>query len=282
MTGPESGIGWARSLLFVPGDRPERFAKAVDSGADAIVIDLEDAVAPDAKNVAREAAERWLREGGHAIVRINGSGTQWHADDVALAAACGCPVMLPKACSASHVSEVVAELPPGTELIALIETAAGVLAAPEICATDGVVRVAFGSIDLAAELGINPEEHESMLYARSALVMAAAAAGQATPVDGVTTTLNDADLLLADAARAARLGFGGKLCIHPRQVPAINAQFSPSQDEVAWARRVSAAVDGGASVVDGRMVDKPVVERAARILQRQSALAEESVASALS
>ncbi|SKU53340.1 citrate lyase [Mycobacteroides abscessus subsp. massiliense] len=282
MTGPESGIGWARSLLFVPGDRPERFAKAVDSGADAIVIDLEDAVAPDAKNVAREAAERWLREGGHAIVRINGSGTQWHADDVALAAACGCPVMLPKARSASHVSEVVAELPPGTELIALIETAAGVLAAPEICATDGVVRVAFGSIDLAAELGINPEEHESMLYARSALVTAAAAAGQATPVDGVTTTLNDAGLLLADAARAARLGFGGKLCIHPRQVPAINAQFSPSQDEVAWARQVSAAVDGGASVVDGRMVDKPVVERAARILQRQSALAEESVASALS
>ncbi|WP_078293271.1 CoA ester lyase [Mycobacterium sp. D16R24] len=271
MNGLRRRLGWARSLLFVPGDRPERYAKAAGSGADAIVIDLEDAVAPHAKDVAREAAKGWLAAGEYAIVRVNGSDTQWYAEDIALVAAYGCPVMLPKARGSSHISTVSAQLPPGTELIALIETAAGVLAAPEICATAGVARVAFGSIDLAAELGISPEAHESLAYARSALVMSAAAARQAPPLDGVTTALNDEALLVSDAARAARWGFGGKLCIHPRQVSAVNLQFTPSSEDLAWARRVTAATDSGASVIAGQMIDRPVIERAVRMLERHSA-----------
>ncbi|ORA62974.1 HpcH/HpaI aldolase/citrate lyase family protein [Mycobacteroides franklinii] len=271
MKGVRRRLDWARSLLFVPGDRPERYAKASGSGADAIVIDLEDAVAPHAKDVAREAAKGWLAAGEYAIVRVNGSDTRWHTEDISLVAAYGCPVMLPKARGSSHISTVSAQLPPGTELIALIETAAGVLAAPEICATAGVARVAFGSIDLAAELGISPEAHESLAYARSALVMSAAAARQAPPLDGVTTALNDEALLVSDAARAARWGFGGKLCIHPRQVSAVNRQFSPSSEDLTWACRVMEASADGASVVDGHMVDKPVIERAVRVLEKHSA-----------
>lgn len=264
-------LGSARSVLFVPGDRPDRFAKAATSGADVIVLDLEDAVAPDAKRAARDAVDRWLGTGQRAIVRINGTDTAWCADDVAMASAHQCAVMLPKAHCADHVATVARQLPGRVPLIALIESASGICAAAEICAADRIAAVAFGSIDLSVELGVRPDDREALAYARSAVVLAAAAARRPAPWDGVTTAVHDDEAVRTDAADAEKLGFGGKLCIHPRQVAIVNAQFQPSPAEQAWAQRVldaTAASRGAACVVDGGMVDKPVVDRAVRLLAR--------------
>lgn len=261
----------ARSVLFVPGDRPDRFTKAAACGADLVVLDLEDAVAPDAKSTARDAVDRWLGTGRQAVVRINGTGTPWFDDDVAMAAAHQCAVMLPKTSSAEHVSTVARLLPSRIPLIALIETALGVLAAGEICAANRIAAVAFGSIDLSAELGIRPDDRQALLHARSSVVLAAAAARRPAPWDGVTTAVHDDEAVRDDAAHAGQLGFGGKLCIHPRQVAIVNAEFQPSSAEQALAHRVldAAAVGGGAAcVVDGCMVDKPVIDRAVRLLAR--------------
>ncbi|WP_293018766.1 CoA ester lyase [Mycolicibacterium sp.] len=250
--------------MFVPGDRPERFAKAAGCGADGIVLDLEDAVEPARKPSARRNVADWLARGGVGMVRINGAETPWYTDDLAMIAEYGCPVMVPKA-----EPEMLRAARLAAPVIALIETAAGVLVAAEICAVETVVRAAFGSVDLAAELGVDPEAHEALRYARSAVVLGAAAAGQQAPLDGVTTDLQDENILKADVAQAVRLGFGGKLCIHPRQVAHVNEQFAPSAEEMDWAQRVVAvAADGGARVVGGKMVDKPVVDRARRILAR--------------
>ncbi|MEH3139705.1 MAG: CoA ester lyase [Mycobacterium kyogaense] len=259
-------------MLFVPGDRPERFGKAAASGADAIVLDLEDAVGSEAKDAARAAVDTWLGEQDGTVatvVRINGTETQWHAEDVAMLAPHGCAVMLPKASCAAQVSDVAATLGGVGGLVALIETAGGVLAAQQISTADGVVRTAFGSVDLAAELGVSPDDRDAMHHARATVILAAAAAGRPAPLDGVTTATSDEDQLRGDTRYAARLGFGGKLCIHPRQIEIVNHGFSPSDTEVAWARTVVEAAGGdGVCVVEGRMVDKPVVDRAVRILAR--------------
>lgn len=272
---PEASVGAlasARSMLFVPGDRPERFDKAEASGADRIVIDLEDAVAPEAKSAARAAAHEWLGAGGSAVVRINGCGTAWHGDDVAMVAAHGCPVMLPKADDES-VNRLIVGLPEGTPVVALVETAAGILAAGRLAALPAVVRVAFGGVDLGAELNVDPEAWEPLLYARSALVLALAAAGAPPPLDGVTTRL-DAVTLERATAGAARLGFGGKLCIHPNQVATVNAAFTPDPFEVARARRIVDAAEGsGVTTLDGEMIDKPVVERARCVLTKAATAA---------
>jgi citrate lyase subunit beta / citryl-CoA lyase len=228
------------------------------------VLDLEDAVEPARKPAARRNVADWLARGAVGMVRINGAETPWYADDLAMVAEFGCPVMVPKA-----DPETLRAARLAAPVIALIETAAGVLAAAEICAVEAVVRAAFGSIDLAAELGVDPEAHEALQYARSAIVLGAAAAGQPAPLDGVTTDLQNENVLKAAVAQAVRLGFGGKLCIHPRQVACVNEQFAPTADELDWARKVVAvAADSGVRVVDGKMVDKPVVERAKRILAR--------------
>ncbi|MET8853260.1 CoA ester lyase [Amycolatopsis sp. NPDC004625] len=247
----------ATTFLFVPGDRPERFDKALAGGADVVILDLEDAVAPAAKDSARASVDEWLAS-HRALVRINAPGTPWFGADAALVAARGVPVMVPKA-------ENPGVLAGFREVVALVETAAGVERAGELAAVPSVTRLAFGSIDLAAELGVDPEDREPFAYARSRLVIASAAAGLAPPVDGVTTNVGDDAGLEADVRYARRLGFGGKLCIHPRQVPVARAAFAPAEAEREWARRVVTA-GPGVSVVDGRMVDEPVRARARRIL----------------
>lgn len=266
----ERPLATARSLLFVPGDRPDRFEKAIASGADRVVVDLEDAVAPEAKSSARSAIDAWLRAGGTAVVRINGCDTAWHDDDVAMVAAHGCPVMLPKA-DDDRVDAVASRLPASASVVALVETAAGVLAARRVAAHPAVERVAFGSVDLGAELDVDPEAWEPLLYARSSLVLALAAAGAAPPMDGVTTRL-DASALERAVADAARVGFGGKLCVHPDQVDTVNRAFTPAPEDVARARRVvDAAGEAGVTTLDGAMIDKPVVDRARRLLARAGA-----------
>ena len=258
----------ARTLLFVPGDRPDRFAKAAAAGADLVVVDLEDAVAAEAKETAREAVASWLADGHVAAVRINAAGTPWHAADLAAVAGRAAAVVLPKAEPGAALTAVGRAAP----TIALLETAAGILDARPVATTPGVCRLAVGTFDLAAELGIDPLDREALLASRSALVLASAAAGLAGPVDGVRARLDDEPGLREETAAARRLGFTGKLCIHPRQVATVHDVLRPTDEEVAWARRIldsviEGAIEGGGAVkVDGAMVDKPVLDRARRIL----------------
>ncbi|PZG18936.1 HpcH/HpaI aldolase/citrate lyase family protein [Nonomuraea aridisoli] len=252
----------ARSWLFTPGDRPDRFGKAAATGADVAVLDLEDAVAPDAKAGAREAVAKALGE-LHAYVRVNGAGTPWHEED--LRAVAGRPgllgVMLPKAETPDALDGL------GVPVVALVETAAGVENAARIAARPEVVRLAFGSVDFALDIGATEDD---FLYARSRLVVVSRASGVGAPVDGVTTDLDDPERTMADARRARALGFGGKMCLHPRQVGPVNRAFSPSEAELAWARQVVAAAgEGGAVRVGGQMIDKPRLESARRLLEQE-------------
>jgi citrate lyase subunit beta / citryl-CoA lyase len=260
-----------RSYLFVPADRPERFAKALASGADLVIIDLEDAVAPADKAAARDALAPWLAGEGRAArvaLRINSVDTPWFEDDLRLAAQPGvAAVVLPKAERAADLARVRAAAPQAA-LLPLIETALGVDRVREVANSPGVQRLLFGSIDLQLDMGIQGEGEELLMF-RSQLVLASRLAQRASPVDGVCTALNDDAPLRDDALRARRLGFGGKLCIHPRQVATVNAAFSPQPEELAWAQRVVQAAEqaqGAAVAVDGKMVDKPVLLRAQALL----------------
>lgn len=259
-----------RSYLFVPGDRPERFDKAVAAGADVTVLDLEDAVKPDQKEVARAAIRGWLSAGGRAALRVNGIGTEWHDEDAKLLALPGVTLaMLPKAEDAAALARFVAGLRPGLPVTPLIETAQGIFEARALARVKNVRQLAFGSVDFQLDAGIEGEDEE-LLFARSQLVLASAAAGIAAPVDGVTVALDDAERLTAETRRARRLGFGGKLCIHPRQVATVHRAFAPDDAEIARARAIVAAADdaeAGAIRLDGKLIDRPVVERARRVLE---------------
>lgn len=252
-----------RSYLFVPGDRPERFAKAWDSDADAVILDLEDAVAPQDKDAARAAVAGWLSAERPVWVRINAGDTAAFEGDLQLIGRPGLAgLMVPKA-EALAPALLAAATAADCPLLALVETARGIALAQEIARTPGVARLAFGSIDFQADLGI--ESEEGLLPFRSMLVLASRLAGLPPPVDGVCTALDDAAVLDADSRRSRALGFGGRLCIHPKQVGTVHAAWAPTQAEKAWARRVVEAMDasGGSAVrVDGRMVDQPVLIRA--------------------
>ncbi|BBG01011.1 MULTISPECIES: HpcH/HpaI aldolase/citrate lyase family protein [Pseudonocardia] len=262
-------IASAVTFLFVPGSRPDRFDKAVASGADVVVLDLEDAVAPDGKAAARAGVLDWLAAGGRAMVRVNGTGTPWHAEDVAAVAGTGCPVMLPKAESGRQLAGLAAALPGGTPIVPLIETARGVRRAEDVCGAPGVVRPAFGSVDLAVDLGVDHTDDDALRVARCELVLSARSAGVTAPIDGVTTAVRDADRLRADTAAGAALGMTAKLCIHPAQIDAVAAALRPTAEQLTWARAVVEAAGAGAvAVLDGALVDKPVVDRARALLAR--------------
>ncbi|MEV6122750.1 CoA ester lyase [Streptomyces sp. NPDC052077] len=265
MTTARDRIATARNLLFVPGSRPDRFDKASASGADLVVIDLEDAVAPDDKETAREHASAWLAQGNQAVVRINARGTPWSEADLDTAVEHGCPVMVPKAENPAELAGIAARAAGRCDLIALIETALGVERAREVCATTGVVRAAFGNVDLAAQLGVAHDDHAALAYSRSRVVVASAAAGIAPPIDGVSTAVRDIDVLRVDIAHARRLGFTAKLCIHPSQLALTGEQFGPSPQELDWARAVLGAEEA-VTTIDGQMIDRPVLERARRLL----------------
>jgi citrate lyase subunit beta/citryl-CoA lyase len=253
--------------LYVPGNRPDRFDKACAAGADAVIIDLEDAVPAADKTSARAALASWLSPEKSVMVRVNAADTEWFEKDLGACAAAGViGVVLPKA---EKIGDAVVSLcrRSGTVLLPLIETAAGMAQAAAVAATPQVRRLLFGTIDFQLELGIDGDGDELLAF-RSQLVLASRLAGIQSPVDGPCTSWEDTDLLSADSRRARRLGFGGKLCIHPKQIASVNAAFSPSEAEVAWARKVldAAKRSGGAAVaVDGRMIDRPVILKAERI-----------------
>ena len=254
-----------RSYLFVPGNRPERFDKALASGADAVIVDLEDAVPPDQKDAARRSVSGWLTAAKPVVVRINAADTPWHHDDLAVCRQPGvAAVMIAKA----ERADALAALQLGVPLLPLIESAAGIDQARAIAAVPGVQRLAFGAIDFQLDLNMRATFDE-LLFFRSQIVLASRLANVAAPIDSPSVSIDDVAEVELDAQRARRLGFGAKLCIHPRQVEAVNRSFSPTEAEVAWARRVLAiaAGSGGAAVaLDGKMIDKPVILRAQAIL----------------
>lgn len=258
----------ARSYLFVPGDRPARYDKAMAAGADAVIIDLEDAVAPDAKATARRHLAGWLNADSPVYVRINAAGTLWFHDDLALCAHPGVAgIILPKA---ELVADLQAVADAGARtILPLVESALGVWNAYGLCHAPRVQRLVFGAIDFCADTGIR-EGHDSLLHARSHLVLVSRVAGIGPPVDGVTVALDDAAAVSIDAQRARDLGFGAKLCIHPKQIQAVHAAFQPDSAELAWACKVQAAFQaarGAAVAVDGRMVDRPVLLLAEQMLE---------------
>lgn len=261
----------ARSYLFVPGDRPDRFTKATTSGAERVIIDLEDAVAPEAKDSARASIAEWLATNEPAvpvIIRVNDITTSWHAEDLDLALHPGVAgMMLPKTENASSLAALGRRLQKDQELYALIETVTGFVHMREIAASDGLTRMGFGSVDFANDAGIHGKERELDLV-RSQLVIESRYANLQAPIDGVTIAIDDDALLEADVSQAKRFGFGAKFCIHPRQVPVVQRGFAPSTEEKAWAARVLAAVASashGAITVDGLFVDQPVIDRARSI-----------------
>ncbi|MGE4360017.1 MAG: CoA ester lyase [Lysobacteraceae bacterium] len=272
-----AGLSFARSFLFLPADRLERLPKAQGSGAHAIVLDLEDAVAPEHKDGAREAlAAQWPAEDAAArarlLVRINAAGTPWHEADLDLLTklpGLGA-VMLPKAEVPADLRRVHDALP-AFALLPLVESAEGFAALDLIARVPGVLRLAFGHLDFQSDLGMACEADEAELVpARLALVLASRRANLPPPVDGVTVALQDAARLEQDCRRARRFGFGAKLCIHPAQVAVVNHALGPSPEEQAWARRVLATAATraeGAFRFEGTMVDAPVLARARRYAQ---------------
>jgi len=269
-------VAQARTYLFVPGNRPERFGKALASGADAVVLDLEDAVAAESKSEARDAIANWAATAEPAervriIVRINDAASSGFTADLRLLSDTRlATVMLPKAEAAADVGAVRAAVPHAS-VLALVESARGVARVDAVAAAAGVMRLAFGTLDYALDLDLDiTEGSDALAYAASRMAIASRIAGLAAPVAGVTPQLDDEARLLADLAWSRRQGFGAKLCIHPKQVAAIHAALAPSPQDLDWARRVLAAdaASPGAARLDGRMIDRPVILQAQRTLQR--------------
>jgi citrate lyase subunit beta/citryl-CoA lyase len=265
------------TYLFVPGDRPERFDKARDSGTDAVVLDLEDAVMPAAKAQARTNIRNWVAAQrdppASIVVRINDAHADGFAADLAFLRDGGIDrVMLPKAENAGQVAKVVAALGARGRVLPIIESARGIANVDDVAGAPGVERLVFGTLDYAVDLDLSGDER-GLIHPSARMAIASSCAGIGSPVAGVTTAIDDEAQLVADLAFARAFGFGAKLCIHPRQVSAIREAMRPTDAELDWARRVVAAADApegaqGALRIDGRMVDRPVVLKARALLER--------------
>ena len=273
---PPSPLSDACSFLFVPATQPERYGKALASGADGVIIDLEDAVGLYDKAKAREILKNtWpsisIDQKNHIVVRCNAPGSSFYAADLMLAKELQVRnLMIPKTESRDHINGAAEELK-NTAFIPMIETPLGLHHLNEIASTEQVLRLALGNLDMQVELGISCDDNETEIdTARFMLVLASKLAQIAPPLDGVTPSTDDEPRIFAHAQKAKRFGFGAKLCIHPKQIPIIKRAFSPTVEEISWAKRVIAAdnaSNGQAVKVDGKMVDRPVVMLAHRILR---------------
>lgn len=271
-----------RSLLYTPADRPERYTKAWKEGvADAVCADLEDAVAPANKDAARKLVVAALRQVPTApalrAVRVNAPGTPHHEADVAAALAAGCDLLVVPKCEdpillARLVARIEREGAGATRLVAILETARGVVHARELCAVPGLAAVCFGAEDLAADAGLRRSPDNQEVLAARQWVALCAAACRVQAIDMIVADFKDTGRVTREATEARAWGYRGKMLIHPAQVAAVHTAFAPSEAEVDWARKVLAAVEaahvgsGGVVVVDGRMVDVPVIEQARRTL----------------
>ncbi len=285
-------IGTLRTALFVPATRPDRIDKALSAGADAVIIDLEDAVPHALKSEAREIARKKVLENvlGKLIVRVNALGSGHNLKDLDFVLAASLTgIMLPKVESGEQIREIHERLSgferargilPGTfYVIALIESARGVQNVfrifSETITPARAFLAAFGAADYSLDMGISMSRDAAALhYPRSRIAVACRAAGKEPPIDTpFMIDLKDLDALRIDAGRAKELGFQGKLCIHPGQVGPCNEIFSPTPEEILYARRVVEAFEKseaggiGALQLDGKFIDYPVVERSRRIIR---------------
>ncbi|MBC3479536.1 CoA ester lyase [Pseudomonas sp. SWRI59] len=263
-----------RSALFVPASRPERILKALASGADRVIVDLEDAVEEAAKEQARDNLEAFLLAHPQAqvLVRVNAPEHWSHEADLALcqrhAGVRG--MLLPKA---ETVEQIRLAHATGKPVWPIIESARGLVALPQLAASVGVERLSFGSLDLGLDLNLRSgsEAAEQVLaHARYAILLHSRVANLAAPLDGVYPSIQDTEGLRRHTEFVRDMGFGGALCIHPSQVKVIHQALQPSEAEVDWARRVVAGAESGAGVftLDGQMVDAPVILRARATLER--------------
>lgn len=263
-----------RSALFVPGSRPERFAKALAAGADAVIVDFEDAVEEPLKRQARDNLAAFLREDAHVSVwvRVNAPEHAEHAADLAFCAqqAGVAGVLLPKV---ETPAQVAAAWQAGKPIWPIIETAKGLLALQQIAHAEGVERLSFGSLDLALDLNLNSGTACADLFldqARMSVQLHSRGADLLPPLDGVYPAIGDPEGLQQAIRHASNMGYGGALCIHPKQVDIIHAALVPSAQDLQWARKVlagsEAANGAGAFQLDGQMVDAPVLLRAQRML----------------
>jgi len=278
-----------RSFLFAPGNHARRVEKALTLSADAVILDLEDAVAISEKTATREFVVRAFGEPrpGKLYVRVNAYSTEWcYADIVSIARPGLDGIILPKVESADQLRStdwLLANLERerglpigGIDLLPIIETALGMSNIGAIAGSGSrTKRLAFGAGDYTLDLGMMWSRDEvELLPARSAVVMASRAAGIEPPIDTVWADLRDAEGFAHSAEHAAALGFQGKMCIHPDQIAIANAAFSPSEQQLAWAKRVVAAFDeaerkGLASIqLDGQFIDYPIVQRARQVIAR--------------
>jgi citrate lyase subunit beta/citryl-CoA lyase len=256
-----------RSLLFLPASNPRAITKARGLAADLVVLDLEDAVKPELKDDARAAAIEAVAEAWPILVaiRVNSVGSPWHDADLAAVTASRADLaVLPRTASAEQARAVAGK--PGKPLLAMVETAAGVLAAPAIARE--VKGLIAGTNDLAADLRLPPEAgREPLQTALQSILLAARAAGIAA-FDGVYNRLDDPDGFAAECASTRRLGFDGKSLIHPDQIAPCHAAFAPSPDELEQARRLVDAATGGAERFEGRMIERMHVDAARRLIAR--------------
>lgn len=269
-------ISIVRSALFVPATRPERIPKAIATGADRVIVDLEDAVQENLKEQARDNLERFLGESPdvQVLVRVNAPGHWAHAADLELcrrhAGVVG--ILLPKAETPSQVTIAGRT---GKPIWPIIESAKGLAALGAIAEALGVERLSFGSLDLGLDLNLTTGSRaaeEVLSHARYAVLLATRVAGLAPALDGVFASIQDTAGLHRAVQLARDMGFGGALCIHPSQVPIIHRALKPSPEELLWAQRIMEAASSGEGVfvLDGQMVDAPVIGRAQSILGRAS------------
>ena len=277
--------------LFVPATHPDRFGKAAKSGADAVIIDLEDAVARQDKATARtNITASSIDLPAPVFIRVNADGSDFFDDDISHLASLGdkylgitsiiAGIVLPKIERPDTLATLAQRLGDACPIIGFVETALGVVNLGALCRAGNLVQFGFGAIDYALDVGCQ-ETREALLHARCQIVTASRAFGKHPPLDAVTANFTDGTLVADDAKYAASLGFGGKLLIHPKQVAPAKAAFAPTPEDIAWAGRVlevvakNASKDSGkdsgknisgAMQLDGTMIDRPVIEKAKRIL----------------
>jgi len=277
-----------RSLLFVPGDRPDRMEKALASGADALILDLEDAVAPDAKVDARDRVCAAAASGDYGArevtIRVNGIGTPWHADDLAAAGKAGpAAVVVPKVNSADEVRAIAAALPEPVEIWAMIETPVAVLRCAEIAAaSERLTALVLGTNDLAKEMVAEQVPGRGPLLGPLSMCVLAARATGKVILDGVYNDVRDAAGFERECRQGREFGFDGKTLIHPGQLEPCNRVFSPSAEDVERSRKIIDAFEAaqregrGVVTVDGRMIENLHVDNAKRVLALASAIKGEA------
>ncbi|WP_241016983.1 CoA ester lyase [Paraburkholderia sp. Ac-20342] len=264
----------ATTFLFVPGDREDRFEKALRSDADVVIIDWEASVITSRKEAARQNTISFLKQadGRKIAVRLNPYSGRDFLDDAAALWAIHRSIagaFLTMVSSPDQVNCSVKALPPSLPLVGMIETAQALIQVDDIAACRPLCRIAFGNMDFQTDLELPPEENVGLIYPSSRLIIASRAAGLPGPIAGATENIADLDHFVASARFERNLGFLAKLCVHPSQLAPARQAFAPSEQEIAWAKQVlEATCDSHAVMIDGRMIDRPVIDRAQKILAR--------------